>query len=85
MVLTLEEARHLLGAMSGVAYLVAGLLYGSGLRLMEALGLRVKDIDFERREILVRNGKGRKDRVTMLPATFEGPLRGASRAGTDAA
>jgi integron integrase len=75
LVLTHEETRRIIGAMSGVPRLVAGLLYGSGLRLMEALELRVKDLDFTRREILVRDGKGRKDRVTMLPATFTEPLR----------
>jgi site-specific recombinase XerD len=73
-VLNFEEIRKIIGLMSGDRRLVAGLLYGSGLRLMEALELRVKDIGFERREILVRDGKGRKDRVTMLPATSETPL-----------
>src|SRR6266702_3812803 len=53
----------------GVPRLVASLLYGSGLRLLEALELRVKDVDFARREIVVRQGKGRKDRVTMLPVS----------------
>ncbi len=66
-VLTEEEVREVLGRLDGVHWLVAALLYGSGLRLMEALRLRVQDIDFKRREILVRNGKGFKDRVTMLP------------------
>jgi site-specific recombinase XerD len=74
-VLTVDETRRLLGAMSGSAQLTAGLLYGSGLRLMEALELRVKDLDFERREILVRDGKGRTDRVTLLPESFEMRLR----------
>jgi integrase len=74
-VLTADETRRLLGAMSGPAQLPADLLYGSGLRLMEALELRVKDLDFERMEILVRDGKGRKDRVTMLPGSFEMSLR----------
>ena len=49
---------------------MAGLLYGAGMRLMECLRLRVKDVDFDRREILVRDGKGGKDRVTVLPATL---------------
>ncbi|MBP5987938.1 MAG: integron integrase [Azonexus sp.] len=66
-VLTEDEVRDLLANLEGVHWLVAGLLYGSGLRLMEALRLRVQDVDFKRREILVRNGKGFKDRVTMLP------------------
>ena len=58
-----------------VLRLVGGLLYGSGLRLMESLRLRVKDIDFSRNELIVRDGKGFKDRVTMLPQTLSGPLR----------
>jgi integron integrase len=74
-VLNFDETRRILGTMSGAPQLVASLLYGSGLRLMEALELRVKDIDFGRREILVRDGKGRKDRITMLAAAFEDPLR----------
>lgn len=55
--------------------LVAGLLHGGGLRRLEALSLRVKDLDFERREIRLRNGKGRKDRVTTLPVALVRPLR----------
>jgi integron integrase len=55
--------------------LFARLLYGTGMRLMEGLRLRVKDVDFERRAIVVREGKGAKDRVVMLPAALEGPLR----------
>ena len=66
-VLTREEVARVLVNMSGVHWLVANLLYGSGLRLMEALRLRVKDVEFSRGEILVRDGKGQKDRVTMLP------------------
>jgi integrase len=54
---------------------VAGLLYGSGLRLLEALSLRVKDLDFTTHEIRIRDGKGRKDRVTPLPISLEAPLR----------
>jgi site-specific recombinase XerD len=56
--------------MSGVTGLMAGVMYGSGLRLMECVRLRVKDIDFARHQIMVRNGKGQKDRVTMLPERF---------------
>jgi site-specific recombinase XerC len=56
-----------LDRMSGLPRLMATLLYGSGLRLLECACLRVKDLDFERREVLVRDGKGQKDRVTMLP------------------
>jgi integron integrase len=65
-VLTREEARQVIAQMSGVHRLIAGLLYGSGLRLLEALRLRVKDLDFYHRRILVRDGKGMKDRVTIL-------------------
>ena len=74
-VLTEDEVRSTLGALDGVGWLVAALLYGAGLRLMEALRLRVQDIDFKRREILVRDGKGFKDRVTMLPAKTALPLQ----------
>jgi integron integrase len=73
-VLTQEEVARLLGATSGVAGLVTRLLYGAGLRLMEGVRLRVKDIDLARGELLVRDGKGAKDRVTVLPATLKGPI-----------
>ncbi|MGH7635281.1 MAG: integron integrase, partial [Gemmatimonadaceae bacterium] len=66
-VLTRDEVRALLEHLHGTTRLVALLLYGSGLRLLECLTLRVKDIDFERNEIRVRRGKGGKDRITMLP------------------
>jgi site-specific recombinase XerD len=66
-VLTREEVRCVLSRMPGVSRLVASLLYGAGLRLQECLELRVKDLDFERREIVVRRGKGQKDRRVMLP------------------
>ena len=65
-VLTLDEVQQLLVQITGVPHLVSLLLYGSGLRVREALSLRVKDIDFDRRQITVRAGKGDKDRVTML-------------------
>ena len=73
-VLTTSEVCSLLSAMDGVRGLVAQLLYGTGMRLMESLRLRVKDIDFERKEIFVRNGKGGKDRVTVLPEKLIGEL-----------
>ncbi len=66
-VLTREEVDHVLREMTGIYALMAGLLYGSGLRLMECVRLRVKDIDFAQRQIMVRDGKGAKDRVTVLP------------------
>jgi integron integrase len=75
LVLSVEEVRKILDNMSGVTGLMARVLYGTGLRLMECLRLRVQDIDFERNQILVRAGKGQKDRVTMLPASLKEPLR----------
>jgi integrase len=60
--------------MTGTARLVAGVLYGAGLRLMECLMLRVKDLDFARNEITVRDGKGQKDRITMYPEVLKEPL-----------
>ena len=74
-VLTETEVRTLLAQLNGVHHLVASLLYGSGLRLMEAIRLRVKDVDFERFEVTVRDGKGGKDRRTMLPKCLLEPLR----------
>lgn len=74
-VLTRNEVQELLRQLDGTAWLMASLLYGSGLRLMECVRLRVKDVDLVRREIRVSDGKGRRDRVTMLPATLEAPLR----------
>lgn len=74
-VLTETEVRALLSQLDGVHYLVAALLYGSGLRLMEAIRLRVQDVDFERLEVTVRSGKGNKDRRTMLPRSLVEPLR----------
>jgi len=75
-VLTIGEVRTLFDQMEGVMALVARLLYGTGMRLMEGLRLRVKDVDFDRREIIIRDGKGGKDRVTMLPDSLVQPLRG---------
>ena len=74
-VLTPGEVRVLLGQMEGGMALVAQVLYGTGMRLMEGLRLRVQDLEFERREILIRDGKGGKDRVTMLPDRLAEPLR----------
>jgi integron integrase len=74
-VLTRAEVQRLLAAMSGVKQLMASLLYGAGLRLTECLKLRVKDIDFDYRQIVVRDGKGAKDRVTMLPESAIEPLK----------
>jgi integron integrase len=73
-VLTREEVQGVLGRLTGTHWLIASLLYGAGLRIMEGLRLRVKDVDFSRKEILVRDGKGSKDRVTMLPAALSAPL-----------
>jgi len=66
-VFTPGEVKRILAELRGVPWFVAAMLYGSGLRLMECLRLRIKDVDLERREVVVRDGKGRKDRVTMLP------------------
>jgi integron integrase len=74
-VLTPGEVRILFGQMEGTMGLVAQVLYGSGMRLMEGLRLRVKDLEFDRLEILIRDGKGGKDRVTMLPASLVQPLQ----------
>ncbi len=74
-VLTRAEVQALLTRLEGSHWLMASLLYGAGLRLMECLRLRVKDVDFARKEILVRDGKGFKDRVTMLPAALVESLR----------
>jgi integron integrase len=74
-VLTRDEVRLILARLDGTEWIMTMLLYGAGLRLMECLRLRVKDIDFARNEIRIRAGKGDKDRVTMLPATVKDPLR----------
>lgn len=74
-VLNKQEVQALLNRLDGTLWLIGSLLYGSGLRVMECLRLRVKDIDFVKREILVREGKGFKDRVTMLPAALVEPLK----------
>ena len=74
-VLTASEVRELLLHMQGTTGLIAQLLYGTGMRLLEALRLRVKDVEFARREILIREGKGNKDRITVLPENLIGPLQ----------
>lgn len=75
-VLTHDEVSMLLAAIDpGAFQLLAQLLYGTGMRLLEGLRLRIKDVDFTRRAIIVREGKGDKDRVVMLPAALESPLR----------
>lgn len=74
-VLTKVEAQTVIGQLSGSYRLMANLLYGSGLRLMECLRLRVKDIDFGYGQIVVRDGKGGRDRVTMLPQSLHEPLQ----------
>jgi integron integrase len=73
-VLSRQEVRALLGALTGVHWLMANLLYGAGLRLLECLRLRVKDLDFATHQLVVRAGKGDKDRVTVLPVAVAGPL-----------
>jgi len=74
-VLSASEVSRVLACLSGQRRLVAMLLYGSGLRLLEALRLRVKDVDFERRTIVVRGGKGDKDRATVFPESVHAPMR----------
>jgi len=74
-VLSQAEVENLLAAMSGIHALMARLLYGSGMRLMECVRLRVKDVDFDQGEILIRDGKGAKDRVTVLPRSLKPALR----------
>ena len=75
-VLTPREVRALLNELNGTMDLIVSLLYGTGMRLLECLRLRVKDVEFERREIIIRDGKGGKDRVTMLPENLIASLQG---------
>jgi integron integrase len=75
-VLSRDEVRRVLAELSGTPWLIASLLYGSGLRVLECLKLRVKDVDLERHELVVRDGKGQKDRVTTLPESLRDPLQG---------
>ena len=74
-VLSVAEVRALLAVLEGRPWLLASLLYGSGMRLMEVLRLRIKDVDFGRGEITVREGKGARDRRTVLPASLVEPLQ----------
>jgi integron integrase len=75
LVFTREEVRAILSRLTGINYLMGSLLYGSGLRLIECLRLRVKDLDFQYHQITVREGKGGKDRITMLPHSLKDPLQ----------
>jgi integron integrase len=78
-VLTRQEVADLFQHLDGEVGLLARLLYGTGMRLMEGLRLRIKDVDFDRRVIIVRDGKGGKDRVVMLPQSLAGALQGQLR------
>ncbi len=73
-VLSREEIGALLKQLTGTMRFIVMLLYGTGVRIEECVDLRVKDLDFDRHQIIVRQGKGRKDRVTMLPAAVQGAL-----------
>lgn len=75
LVFTREEVKRILANLDGTHWLIAGLLYGSGVRLMECLRLRVKDIDFTYAQITIRDGKGEKDRVTMFPESLKERVR----------
>ncbi len=74
-VFTKEEIKRIIDQIDGYKWIMAQLMYGAGLRVMECVRLRVKDVDFGYRHILVRDGKGQKDRVTMLPEIVSGPLK----------
>jgi integron integrase len=74
-VLTIEETKRVLGRLQGVYHMIGTLLYGGGLRLMEAMRLRVKDVDFELRTVTLRDTKSNRDRVTVLPASLVEPLQ----------
>jgi site-specific recombinase XerD len=74
-VLTRDETLRVIGGMKGVHQLMAKLLYGSGLRLMECVRLRVKDVDFAQHQVVVRDAKGEQDRVTVLPDSLVAPLQ----------
>ncbi len=74
-VLSRSEAAAVLARLEGLCWLMASIMYGAGLRVLECCRIRVKDVDFERHELIVRNGKGEKDRVTMLPQKLVNPLK----------
>ncbi len=74
-VMTRQEVKAVLAKLSGDKWLMVSLMYGAGMRLMECLRLRVQNIDFSRNEILIREGKGKKDRITMLPESVKAPLQ----------
>jgi len=74
-VMTRDEVKSVLSSLSGDKRLMASLMYGAGLRLMECLRLRIQDIDFSRNEILIRDGKGAKDRITMLPESLKASIQ----------
>lgn len=74
-VLTREEVRALLAQLEGTYWLMTALIYGGGLRLLECLRIRVKDIEFSRKELIIRDAKGQKDRVTLLAQNVIEPLR----------
>jgi len=74
-VFTREEVKAILARLDGTKWLMASLLYGSGLRLLECVRLRVKDLDFDYNQIIVRDAKGQKDRRTMLPISLKEPLK----------
>jgi integron integrase len=79
-VMTREEVKAVLADLAGDKWLMASLMYGAGLRLMECLRLRTQDIGFSRNEILIRDGKGAKDQITMLPESIKAPLQEHLRA-----
>jgi integron integrase len=74
-VMTKDEVRAVLGELNGQCRLMAGIMYGAGLRLMECLRMRVQDVDFSANQITIRDGKGAKDRLTMLPQGIKEPLK----------
>ncbi len=74
-VLTRDEVRSLLAQLQGTTWLMGALIYGGGLRLLECLRLRVKDVDFHYKQLIIRDAKGQKDRVTILPHNLLDPLR----------